>query len=80
MANTKRWGVYAWTHTPEGIVEARINNTFTSEAEAKAAANELGFYGYTSRVVVSEEYFKHAWAMIGANTEQNDTEEEAANV
>lgn len=65
--NMKRWGVYAWTRTEDGGVEARINNTYASEAEAKAAADSSPFrYGYDSRVIVPEELFDHAWAMIGA--------------
>lgn len=78
MANkTKRWGVYAWTHTTEGDTLARINNTYPSEAEAIEASKALEFYGYESRVVVPEEFFGHAWAMIGANIEP---EEGGANV
>lgn len=66
----KRWGVYAWTRYEDGSVEARINNTYASEAEAKAAAENTEFrYGYTSRVIVPEELFDHAWAMIGATVE-----------
>lgn len=77
MANTKkRWGVYAWTHTPGGEVVARINNTYTSEAEAREASDDISFYGFESRVVIPEEYFKHAWAMIGANTEPEGGAEE----
>ena len=66
--NTERWGVYAWTRTEDGGVEARINNTYASEAEAKAAADSAHFR-YGSRVIVPEELFDHAWAMIGATVE-----------
>lgn len=67
MENKKRWGVYAWSRTKDGGVEARINNTFESEAEAIEAAESSDFrYGYDSKVIVPEEHFKHAWAMIGA--------------
>lgn len=67
MEKQERWGVYAWNRNEDGSVEARINNTFTSEAEAKEAAESSTFrYGYDSRVIVPQEHFKHAWAMIGA--------------
>ena len=67
MEKQERWGVYAWTRNEDGSVEARINNTFTSEEEAKEAAESSAFrYGYDSRVIVPQEHFKHAWAMIGA--------------
>ena len=63
----KRWGVYAWSRLEDGSVEARINNTFKSEEEAKEAAESSAFrYGYDSRVIVPQEHFRHAWAMIGA--------------
>ena len=66
----KRWGVYAWTRTKDGGVEARINNTYASEAEAKEAADSSTFrYIYDSLVIVPEELFDHAWAMIGATVE-----------
>lgn len=68
--NTERWGVYAWTRTKDGGVEARINNTYASEDEAKAAADSSIFrYIYDSIVIVPESLFEHAWAMIGATVE-----------
>lgn len=68
--NMKRWGVYAWTRYEDGSVEARICNTFQSEEEAKKAVDSTEFrYGYDSRVIVPEELFDHAWAMIGATVE-----------
>ena len=67
MEKQERWGVYAWNRNEDGSVEARINNTFTSEAEAKEAAGSVDFkYGYDSKVIVPQEHFRHAWAMIGA--------------
>jgi len=67
MEKQERWGVYAWTRNEDGSVEARINNTFTSEAEAKAAAEGMDFrYGYDSKVIVPARYFRQAWEMIGA--------------
>lgn len=68
----QRWGVYAWTHTPEGVTNARINNTFRTEAEAKEASKDFAFYGYDSLVVIPEPFFGHAWDMIGANTQPED--------
>ncbi len=65
--NTERWGVYAWSRLEDGSVEAKINNTFTSEDEARQAAESGDFrYGYESKVIVPEKHFRHAWAMIGA--------------
>lgn len=65
--NTERWGVYAWSRTADGSVEAKINNTFTSEEEARQAAESPDVrYGYDSKVIVPERHFAHAWAMIGA--------------
>lgn len=62
-----RWGVYAWTRTEDGAVEAKINNTFKSEKEAKQAAEGTEFrYGYDSRVIVPQAHFADAWRMIGA--------------
>lgn len=68
----QRWGVYAWTHTPEGVTNARINNTFRTEAEAKEASKALAFYGYDSLVVIPQAFFRQAWEMIGANTQPED--------
>lgn len=63
----RRWGVFAWSRTKDGGIEARINNTFTCEQEAIEAAESTDFrYGYDSKVIVPEEHFMHAWAMIGA--------------
>ena len=75
MEKQERWGVYAWTRNEDGSVEARINNTFTSEAEAKAAAEGMDFrYGYDSKVIVPQEHFRHAWAMIGAMVAPEEVE------
>lgn len=72
----KRWGVYAWTREADGTVEARINNAFTSEEEAREAAGSTEFrYGYDSKIIVPEEHFRHAWAMIGAVVGHEGAEE-----
>lgn len=72
----KRWGVYAWTRTEDGAVEAKINNTFKSEEEAREAAGSTEFrYGYDSKIIVPEEHFRHAWAMIGAVVGHEGAEE-----
>ena len=77
MSSTKRWGVYAWTRYEDGAVEARICNTFQSEEEAQKAIESTEFrYGYASRVVVPEELFDHAWAMIGATVEHEEERHE----
>lgn len=71
----KRWGVYAWSRLEDGSVEARINNTFKSEEEAKEAAESSTFrYGYDSKVIVPARYFKQAWKMIGAVVDDPEVE------